>query len=58
MRIDIIRVIILCMFCIIQMLKNSCSNCEKIKEDCDNMSRHRIEVLVEEIVKKIEINST
>ena len=26
--------------------------CEKIKEDCDNMSRHRIEVLVEEIVKK------
>lgn len=25
--------------------------CEKIKEDCDNMSRHRIEVLVEEIVK-------
>ena len=26
--------------------------CEKIKEDCDHMSRHRIEVLVEEIVKK------
>ncbi len=26
--------------------------CEKIKEDCDNMSRHRIKVLVEEIVKK------
>ena len=25
--------------------------CEKIKEDCDHMSRHRIEVLVEEIVK-------
>ena len=26
--------------------------CKKIKEDCDHMSRHRIEVLVEEIVKK------
>ena len=26
--------------------------CEKIKEDCDNMSRHRIDVLIEEIVKK------
>lgn len=25
--------------------------CEKIKEDCDNMSRHRIDVLIEEIVK-------
>ena len=28
------------------------NTCKKIKEDCDNMSRHRIEVLVEEIVKK------
>ena len=26
--------------------------CKKIKEDCDHMSRYRIEVLVEEIVKK------
>ena len=26
--------------------------CEELKEDCDNMSRHRIDVLIEEIVKK------
>ena len=26
--------------------------CEKIKEDCDNMSRHRIDVLIGEIVEK------
>ena len=25
--------------------------CEELKEDCDNMSRHRIDVLIEEIVK-------
>ncbi len=30
--------------------------CEKIKEDCDNMSRHRIDVLIEEIVKKVKVN--
>jgi len=26
--------------------------CDKIKKECDNMSRHRIEVLVNEIIKK------
>ena len=30
--------------------------CDKIKKECDNMSRHRIEVVVKEIMKSYERN--
>lgn len=35
-----------------QIYHEALQYCEELKEDCDNMSRHRIDVLIEEIVKK------